>query len=104
MAGIVESVGKGVTRFRPGDEVFGETVRGYQWTNQGAYAEYAAAADTLPDAINNEPVIYPRGSDPPPYPPSCSSPFPPPVKSRPGHNPTPSGASPQGVYTTVRRP
>jgi len=30
-----------VTHFKPGDEVFGETIRGYQWTNDGAYAEYA---------------------------------------------------------------
>ena len=45
MAGIVESVGKNVTRFRPGDEVFGDTIRGYQWVNGGAYAEYAAAPE-----------------------------------------------------------
>ena len=42
MAGIVESVGKGVTRFRPGDAVFGETIVTHQWTNGGAYAEYVS--------------------------------------------------------------
>jgi NADPH:quinone reductase-like Zn-dependent oxidoreductase len=42
LSGHVESVGKNVTRFRPGDEIFGESVRGYQWHNGGAYAEYAA--------------------------------------------------------------
>jgi NADPH:quinone reductase-like Zn-dependent oxidoreductase len=36
----VESVGSRVTRFGPGDEVFGETIRGMQWRNGGAYAEY----------------------------------------------------------------
>ncbi len=45
VAGIVESVGKDVTRFQPGDQVFGETIRGYQWTNGGAYAEYATAPE-----------------------------------------------------------
>src|SRR5918994_5578107 len=42
LAGRVESVGKDVARFRPGDEVFGETIKGYQWTNGGAYAEYVS--------------------------------------------------------------
>jgi NADPH:quinone reductase-like Zn-dependent oxidoreductase len=45
LAGVVESVGSAVTRFRPGDEVFGETVRGVQWRNGGAFAEYATAPE-----------------------------------------------------------
>jgi NADPH:quinone reductase-like Zn-dependent oxidoreductase len=36
LAGRVEAVGGDVTRFQPGDEVFG-------WTDHGAYAEYASA-------------------------------------------------------------
>jgi NADPH:quinone reductase-like Zn-dependent oxidoreductase len=43
MAGIVESVGARVRQFRPGDEVFGETIRSHQWTNGGAFAEYVSA-------------------------------------------------------------
>jgi len=37
VAGIVEAIGAGVTRFRPGDEVFG-------WS-RGSFAEYSAASD-----------------------------------------------------------
>lgn len=48
MAGVVESAGANATRFRPGDEVFGETIRGRQWKNGGAYAEYVSVpADNL---------------------------------------------------------
>ena len=42
VAGLVESVGKNVTQFQAGDEVFGESIRGYQWRNGGAFAEYVA--------------------------------------------------------------
>lgn len=45
VAGEVDAVGSGVTRFRPGDEVFGETILGMQWRNGGAYAEYVAVAE-----------------------------------------------------------
>jgi NADPH:quinone reductase-like Zn-dependent oxidoreductase len=37
LAGVVEAVGSGVSRFAPGDEVFG--------LGQGSYAEYAAALE-----------------------------------------------------------
>lgn len=45
MAGVVEQVGKDVTRFQVGDEVFGESHSGLQWHNGGAYAEYVAAPE-----------------------------------------------------------
>lgn len=43
VAGTVEAVGRDVTKFVPGDNVFGEIIRGHQWKNGGAFAEYAAA-------------------------------------------------------------
>src|ERR687891_1928342 len=44
LAGRVEAVGRNVTQFGPGDEVFGESIRGYSWTNGGAFAEYVSAS------------------------------------------------------------
>lgn len=46
LAGRVESVGKNVTKFEPGDEVFGEPAAGFQWAHGGAYAEYAAVPES----------------------------------------------------------
>ncbi len=43
MAGVVESVGDKVTRFQPGDEVFGETIAAQGWANGGTFAEYVSA-------------------------------------------------------------
>jgi NADPH:quinone reductase-like Zn-dependent oxidoreductase len=45
VAGHVVSVGKIVTQFQPGDEVFGESVHGYQWSNGGTYAEYVSVPE-----------------------------------------------------------
>jgi NADPH:quinone reductase-like Zn-dependent oxidoreductase len=53
MAGRVEAVGKNAMRFRPGDDVYGEIVRGHQWKNGGAFAEYATARE---DALVPKPV------------------------------------------------
>jgi NADPH:quinone reductase-like Zn-dependent oxidoreductase len=44
LAGVVEAVGEGVTRFKIGDEVFGESAA-IGWHNGGAYAEYAAVPE-----------------------------------------------------------
>jgi NADPH:quinone reductase-like Zn-dependent oxidoreductase len=41
IAGTVEAIGGHVTRFRPGDEVFGDL-----WDNWGGFAEYACAHET----------------------------------------------------------
>lgn len=45
VAGVVVEVGPSVTRFRPGDEVFGDTLRGFSWRNGAAFAEYATAPE-----------------------------------------------------------
>jgi NADPH:quinone reductase-like Zn-dependent oxidoreductase len=45
LAGVVESVGTNVTRFRPGDEVFGQSLVANLWRHGGAFAEYAAVPE-----------------------------------------------------------
>jgi len=45
MAGVVEALGKKVTQFQPGDEVFGETIGSMQWINGGAFAEYVTVPE-----------------------------------------------------------
>jgi NADPH:quinone reductase-like Zn-dependent oxidoreductase len=47
LAGVVESVGRSVTRVRPGDEVFGQSLLANLWRNGGAFAEYAAVPDAM---------------------------------------------------------
>lgn len=44
LAGVIEAVGNNVTRFKIGDEVFGESTK-FGWHNGGAYAEYAAVPE-----------------------------------------------------------
>jgi NADPH:quinone reductase-like Zn-dependent oxidoreductase len=46
LAGVVESFGKNVTRFKIGDDVFGETTK-FGWHNGGAFAEYASVPQEL---------------------------------------------------------
>jgi len=46
LAGVVESVGRDVSRLKAGDEVYGESVK-FGWHNGGAYAEYAAVPQEL---------------------------------------------------------
>ncbi len=43
LSGVVESAGRNVTRFKAGDEVFGESAR-FGWLNGGAYAEFVAVS------------------------------------------------------------
>jgi NADPH:quinone reductase-like Zn-dependent oxidoreductase len=47
LAGAVDSVGTSVTRFRPGDEVFGQSLLANLWRNGGALAEYAAVPEAM---------------------------------------------------------
>jgi NADPH:quinone reductase-like Zn-dependent oxidoreductase len=63
MAGIVESVGRSVTRFRRGDEVFGETV-GSSWSNGGAFSEYVSVRqDSL--ALKPDNITFAQAADVP---------------------------------------
>ena len=43
VAGTIAAVGPQVMGFSPGDDVCGEIIRGHQWKNGGAFAEYVAA-------------------------------------------------------------
>jgi NADPH:quinone reductase-like Zn-dependent oxidoreductase len=45
LAGQVESVGKNVTRFQAGDEVFGQSLVANLWRHGGAFAKYAAVPE-----------------------------------------------------------
>jgi NADPH:quinone reductase-like Zn-dependent oxidoreductase len=57
-AGTVEAVGANVTRFQPGDEVFGQSLGANLWRNGGAFAEYAAVPaarfERKPDGLTFE--------------------------------------------------
>jgi len=53
LAGNVESVGRNVTRFQAGDEVFGPTLSANLWRNGSAYAEYAAVQE---DRLQRKPA------------------------------------------------
>jgi NADPH:quinone reductase-like Zn-dependent oxidoreductase len=46
LAGVVDAVGRTVTRFKAGDEVFGESTT-FGWKNGGAFAEYASVPQEL---------------------------------------------------------
>ncbi len=46
LAGVIEAIGKKVTQFKIGDEVFGESTN-FGWHNGGAFAEYAAVPQKL---------------------------------------------------------
>ena len=58
VAGVVVEVGANVVGFQEDDEVFGESNRGFQWVNGGAYAEYAAVPEdalvTKPNSVSFE--------------------------------------------------
>jgi len=47
LAGTIEAVGRDVTRFKAGDEVFGDSLRAMAWRNGGTFAEYAAVPEDV---------------------------------------------------------
>lgn len=53
MAGVIESTGKNVTRFKQGDQVFAATMM-----RLGAYAEYICLPETYPIAIKPDSVSF----------------------------------------------
>ncbi|MBK8026662.1 MAG: NAD(P)-dependent alcohol dehydrogenase [Chloroflexi bacterium] len=57
IAGEVEAVGQGVTRFKPGDQVYA-----YDLTRLSAYAEYATLPETSAIAIKPSTVSYEEAS------------------------------------------
>ena len=62
VSGIVEALGKNVTQFHPGDELFGVC--------KGAFAEYACACESSvinkPDNVTlSTPLLYPLRHSPP---------------------------------------
>ena len=58
LSGVVEAVGRDVSRLQPGEAVFGESHAGFQWVNGGAFAEYAAVPQDVlvrkPDNVTFE--------------------------------------------------
>jgi NADPH:quinone reductase-like Zn-dependent oxidoreductase len=47
LAGVVAATGRSVTRLQVGDEVFGESLRGFSWRNGGTWAEYASVPEDV---------------------------------------------------------
>src|SRR5688572_28273521 len=41
LSGVVEALGPGASRFKVGDEVYGESIGTHQWSHGGAFAQYA---------------------------------------------------------------
>lgn len=58
LAGVVDAVGRDVTRFAPGDAVFGESHLTMRWRNGGTFAEYAAVPEAAlqpkPESVSFE--------------------------------------------------